>query len=89
MAIKLSAADKQRLSDAFNEAVNKSPDADTPTTMLSADGSETTFRKVVEKGLNDGSIYKNIEMMLNHMPVTLDEIVEQTKKARFALPPKP
>ncbi len=89
MAIKLSDADKKTLTDAFNEAVNKSPDADTPTTMLSADGSETTFRAVVEKGLKDGTIFKNIEMMLNNMPVSLDEIVAETKKVRFALPKQP
>ncbi|MDE2336383.1 MAG: thioredoxin [Alphaproteobacteria bacterium] len=89
--ISLSADDKKRLTDAFNDAVNASPDADTPTTLLTRDGSETTLRKAIEKELKDGTVFKQVEMLLNATQMPLDAFITGLKKSGLALPkpPKP
>ncbi len=89
--ITLSDNDKKKLMDAFNEAVNKSPDADTPTSLLTADGSETTLRKAIEKEIKDGSVFKQVEALLNATQMPLDEFIKGLKQTGLALPkpPKP
>lgn len=89
--VTLSESDKKQLRKAFEAAVNKSPDADVPTTVLTVDGSETTLRKMTEKGLNDGSIFKNVEMILTQAEVPVKEYIKSIKNMTLALPkpPKP
>jgi len=79
----LSDNDKQRLRDAFESAVNKSPDADT--TFKAPDGSPTTLRKSVEADLNNGTIFDQAETALNTSPITLDQIIAQTQQATFTV----
>jgi thioredoxin 1 len=83
--VSLSDADKQRLRDVFNEAVNKSPDADTPTTLLTADGSETTLRKQYTEALDNGEIFQEMEATLNE-GYTLDEIIDDLRTTELSIP---
>jgi len=89
--ISLSDNDKQKLRDAFEAAVNASPIADTPAVGWTADGSETTLRKVIKGDLDSGIFYKEMEGILSHGVVTLDTIIDLLKQGKFTLPnpPKP
>ena len=87
--VSLSDSDKKKLRKVFAEAVNKSPDADIPTTVLTADGSETTLRKAIEKELNDGSLFKGVEALLTQTEMPLKEYIKAVKKQGLALPKPP
>ncbi len=87
--ITLSDADKKSLTEAFNEALNKSPEADVSTTLLTNDGSETTLRKMLEKELKDGSIFRQVEMLINTSQITLKDFVAEIRKSKLELPKPP
>jgi thioredoxin 1 len=77
--VKLSDADKQTLRDVFAAAVNANPDADTATTLLTPDGSETTLRKLFEKDINSGKLFKDVESILSQ-GVPLQVYVDTIKR---------
>jgi thioredoxin 1 len=81
----LSDSDKQRLRDAFEIAVNKSPDADK--SFTAPDGSQTTLRKAVEKDLNSGAIFEEAENELNATPITVDQLIQRTQTATLTIQP--
>jgi thioredoxin 1 len=80
---KLSDDDKKRLREAFESAVNKSPDADK--SFTAPDGSQTTLRKAVEKDLNSGAIFEQAEAELNASPITVDQLIQRTQNATFTI----
>ncbi|MBI3441008.1 MAG: thioredoxin [Proteobacteria bacterium] len=84
----LSGSDKQRLRDVFEAAVNASPDADKPTTLLTPDGSETTLRKTIKDQLDSGEIFKQMETLLSN-GVTLDQLISSVKQAKLRIPKGP
>jgi thioredoxin 1 len=84
----LTSEDKQRLRDVWNALINQSPDADIPTTRLTADGSETTLRKVYTEALDNGEIFKGTLDTLSE-GFTLDDIIDDLNRTGLSLPPEP
>jgi thioredoxin 1 len=82
----LSETDKRRLRDAFNIAMNNSPEADI--TVPALDGSQTTIRKAVKENLDSGVFFRQVEEILNRGTKTLDQFIEDTKKSTFTIPKK-
>ena len=81
--VPLSDADKQKLRDVFETAVNASPEADT---LGEIEGTMQTPRKYVEEGLKSGKIFEGVEQALG-AGYTLDGIIDQVKKGFNSLKP--
>jgi hypothetical protein len=71
-------ADKKKITEAFREAVNKSPYADMP---AFAGAAHPTGREFYEMILADDDFYKGIEEDMAAGKVTLDEYIAIIKKA--------
>lgn len=85
-------ADKKKLQDAFNAAVNASPFADDVVEgMRLRDGGEVTRRKLVELTLQAEEFYTQVDKMLAGGKITLDEFIHKFEEGmkRPNLGPKP
>jgi hypothetical protein len=69
-------ADRQKLKDAFTKAVNNSPYADeTIEGLVKNDGQPLTRRELVEGTLKMEEFYAEVDKMLSHGKVTLDQFI--------------
>jgi len=80
----LSSTDKKNLRAAYEAALNDLPQADTPGTGLTADGS--TLRESFQKALDNGSIFKTVENMVNNKIATVDEFIFSLKRHGLGIP---
>ncbi|MDI1227342.1 MAG: hypothetical protein PSY14_06640 [bacterium] len=71
-------ADKQKLTTAFNNAVNASPYADEPVQGIAThDGQPVTRRMLVEATLQAPQFFNEVDKVIATGKVTLDQIIEK------------
>jgi hypothetical protein len=76
--------DKQRIKDAFLDAVNKSPNADQPIPgMAKRDGSPLTSRELVEGTVNNDQFYQQLDRVIASGQKTVDQVIEDFGKMKF------
>lgn len=73
---------KQRLKDAFTEAVNNSPFADEKIEgFVMQDGQPVTRRLLVEATLKMEEFYNEVDRMVTKGEVTIDKVIDQFRES--------
>ena len=82
-------ANKKRLRDAFEYAINNSPDADKAIDgIFMNDKTPATLRKMFTAQANDPEVHKIIQNAIDAGKVTMDDVVEQIRNTKSLRPSK-